>query len=371
MLVPSSGCWPLGDGLKDAHAISAEGTGAGDGTGANFAHAIEAGLVLDAADADDHHVLRHGVAIQQATEGGDVTQRERMQRRAGKAAQPIAGFVIQHGIERGVEQQAVTEGVGAGDEVDNAALAGLAGSRGLEGVDDHGELCGVRVGRQLDADLGHRFGSRHAAAIRRFGVTDGLEVLGQLGAVVGRGRRGRDVRARQVHLHGQAQVLVHLCGVGHERVRHGDLVGGARHGQDERLLGRRVRAQVALPDDLVDDPQVLGQRERRVAQRVERRHQFRRRVARFGRFPFRRVRRDRLAWREEGVLVHGVVVREPLQQRRADRHRACVWTVVERLDILECRGPRARRVEQRRVDLEFRAHLASLAERMCGLRDGV
>lgn len=71
--------------------------------------------------------------------------------------------------------------------------------------------------------------------------------------------------------HAEAEVFVHLGGVGDQRVRHGDLVGRARHGEDEGFLGRRDgRAQVALADDLVDVPEVLGEGDGGVAQRVER-----------------------------------------------------------------------------------------------------
>lgn len=184
-----------------------------------------------------------------------------MQRGTREATNARPGFTIENRHIVGIQQQRRTQRVSRRDKIDDTAFARLTRLGHAQRIHDHVKLSGVRVGRQFDADARLRLGRGHAAAVRALAVTDGLEVLGELGGIVGRRRRMGNVRTAQVHLHGQAQVFVHLGRVGDQRVRHGDLVGRARHREDKGLFGRRVRAQVPLADDFVDDAQVFRQRQ--------------------------------------------------------------------------------------------------------------
>lgn len=184
-----------------------------------------------------------------------------MQCGTGEATNARTGFTVQNGNIVGIQQQRRTQRVCRRDKVNDTAFARLTRLGHAQRIHDHVKLTGIGVGRQFDADAGLRLGRGHAAAVRALAVADGLEVLCELGGVVGRRRRVGDVRTAQVHLHSQAQVFVHLGRVGDQRVRHGDLVGRARHREDKGLFGRRVRAQVPLADDFVDDAQVFRQRQ--------------------------------------------------------------------------------------------------------------
>lgn len=117
----------------------------------------------------------------------------------------------------------------------------------------------VRVRRQLHAYPHFGLWTCHAASVCGFGVAYRFEVFGQAGDVVcGWGFAG-DVGTGEVDFHGEAEVFVHLGGVGNEGVGHGDFVGGAGYGEDEGFLGGGDGgAEVALADDFVDVPKVFG-----------------------------------------------------------------------------------------------------------------
>lgn len=320
----------LCDPLENTHAESPQSAGTTHSASTHTPHPVKPSLILHASHANHEHVPRLLKPVQQLTEQPDIAQGERMQRRARQPTHTTPALTRQRRRPTHPQHQRRPQGVGARDEIHHAPLPGLAALGRPQRVDDHLELPAVRVGRQLDADAGHALVTGHAPPVRAHAVGDRAQVFGQAGRVVGRGRAAVDVGARQVHLHGQAEVLVHLGGVGDQGVGHGDLVGRARHRQDERLLRHGDRgAQVALADDLVDVAQVLRQREGGVAVGVERGQAGRRgqvgfrgradAVVRFrvgygdaGGFAGRAC--QRLAGVEEDVLVLGWVVREAFEK---------------------------------------------------------
>lgn len=184
------------DFLKDVETVPPQGAGDTDGLGTDGPEAVGAGLVLDATDADDGHVLCVRVQVEDAAQLGDVAEGERVQGGAGEAADAVAGLAVEDGLVVAVEQQAAAEGVCGGDEVDDATLAGLARLGRHQQVRQHRELRRPRVRRQLDPHPRHRLGRRHPSPIRRLGVRDGLQVLRQLHGVVRRWWCALDVGAR-------------------------------------------------------------------------------------------------------------------------------------------------------------------------------
>lgn len=297
--------------LKDAHTVPAQRTRARHGLGPDLVHPLCPGLVFHAAHADDGHALCLGGLVEESAERGDVAQRQRVQGGTREAADARAGLAVQHGLKVGVEKERGAQRVGARDEIQHATFAGLAGLGPAHGRDDHFELGRVRVGRELDADLGHRLGRGHASPVRRLGVRDGFQVFGELDGIVGRRRCVLDVGARQVDLHGEAEVLVHLGGVGDQGVGHGDLVRRAGHAEDEGFLGRGVSPQVSLAHDLVDVAQIFRERERRVAEGVERAGRgVVCRCCRGRGVTLGRVRGDGRSGCEKEKLMDGIVVRE-------------------------------------------------------------
>ena len=65
----------------------------------------------------------------------------------------------------------------------------------------------------------------------------------------------------------------------------------------------------------------------------------------------------RLTIAKESILMDLIIMPEPSQNTRADGKSPGGGTVIQRLDILFCRGPRVGRVEEWRIEVQRHVYL--------------
>ena len=383
----------LADLPKNINPLPTERGPNADERGAHPPHAAVGGGAINAADADDNHVARRGMRVEEAAEGPHVAEGERVERDARHASHTVitelrtSGSTIITIIV--LQDEARAERVSSRQEADGAGPT-IDSRGGPQGGDQGLELRRVRIRRGLDAPRQAPHGAAGGAGFARKLLLGGIahrnEVRREGGPVV-RGRRlTRDIGTAQVELHSESGGGVGVsvrspsgsgsgaggapCALDRRpasrdaAVALGGLGGRARDGDDEGFPPRR-RRRVAQQDRAYMR-QVLVQRYGAVAERIQARAVIFRERRDRRRRRWRRRRGDAGGRRgtvrvrvKERVLVYRGIVGEPLEQTCPGCHGPCVGTREKGLEILERRCPGACRVQHRGREKEGRGQFAA------------